>query len=216
MILLAIETSTPIYSVALSTPDTTIVRTTTRTDPDYDGIAGLVESVLRDAGVVPSALAGIVVDRGPGNLISVRAGLTFASGLAYAAGVPIHAANSLEILAQEAIRTDGAAFPILATRAARKQSSDLIYAGLFDAQGTRKLALGKIGDIAQEVRDSCTDLRVAGTHRDIVELQGLSVTYTGAEHPTAQALLDLMATGRLPVQTQGISPLTEESEEFRV
>jgi tRNA threonylcarbamoyladenosine biosynthesis protein TsaB len=230
VILLAIETSTPNYSVAVSTAETTIVRTATRTDPDYDGIAGLVAMTLSAAAIPAAALEGVVVDRGPGNLISVRSGLAFANGLAYAAKLPIYAANSLEALAQEAILTANSSFPInttpinttpinatpiLATRAARKLTSDLVYAGVFGCEGTRKMTLGRIGDIAKEICDSYSELYVAGTHRDIGELAGMAVTDTGVERPTAKALLALALSGKLVPQSGAIAPLTEESEEFR-
>jgi tRNA threonylcarbamoyladenosine biosynthesis protein TsaB len=213
--LLAIETSTPNYAVAVATSDATVVRTSTRTDADFDGIAGLVATALRDAEVSVSDLDGVVVDRGPGNLISVRAGLTFACGLAYAAKLPIHAANSLEILARTAVLDGNAALPILATRPARRITADLVYAGIFDQDGGHRLVLGQLGDIAKEFRDSYSDLYVAGVHQDIEELIGSSVRYTGVQHPSVQGLLALMQAGELPVRTDGISPLTEESEEFR-
>ncbi len=58
-----------------------------------------IDALLRDAGLEPAALEGIVVGTGPGSFTSTRIGLATARGLALALGIPAAGVSTLDALA---------------------------------------------------------------------------------------------------------------------
>jgi tRNA threonylcarbamoyladenosine biosynthesis protein TsaB len=58
-----------------------------------------IDGLLRDAGLEPAALEGIVVGTGPGSFTSTRIGLATARGLALALGIPAAGVSTLDALA---------------------------------------------------------------------------------------------------------------------
>jgi tRNA threonylcarbamoyladenosine biosynthesis protein TsaB len=57
------------------------------------------DELLRDAGVEPSELDGLVVGTGPGSFTGLRMGLAAARGLAFALDVPLAGVSTLDALA---------------------------------------------------------------------------------------------------------------------
>jgi tRNA threonylcarbamoyladenosine biosynthesis protein TsaB len=57
------------------------------------------DELLREAGVKPSELGGVVVGTGPGSFTGLRMGLAAARGLAFALGVPVAGVSTLDALA---------------------------------------------------------------------------------------------------------------------
>ena len=80
-------------------------------------LPGLVEDVLRRAGVAPAALAGVGASSGPGLIGGLIVGAGFAKGMALARDLPFVAVNHLEAHALTArlpgLVEGGAAFPYL-------------------------------------------------------------------------------------------------------
>jgi len=58
-----------------------------------------VDGLLREAGMKPSALEGLVVGTGPGSFTGLRLGLAAARGLAFALDVPVAGVSTLDALA---------------------------------------------------------------------------------------------------------------------
>ena len=89
--LLAIDTATTHAGVALGAPDGTLLARRTWVAGYRHGgeLLGQVEGLLREAGVEPAALGGIVVGTGPGAFTGLRVGIATAKGLAHALGLPI-------------------------------------------------------------------------------------------------------------------------------
>lgn len=237
MSVLVIETSTSNYEVGVAAGTSCVISTGNRFQPDYDGIAGLVERCLAEAGTDVSALEAIAVDRGPGNLISVRAGLAYANALAYAADLPLYTASSLEIMARAAIEendsddndsdddedndednddNDDRRAPVFVARAARNNVSGPFFAAVYEGGAATFMKVDYLEKICDSLVGRYLELVLAGTHIEAQTgfLEPMSTIHSGVTRPGVGPLSALFRKGMLPA-TQQAFPLTEESEEFR-
>jgi tRNA threonylcarbamoyladenosine biosynthesis protein TsaB len=89
--LLAIDTATTRAVVALGTPDGALLvrRSWVAGYRHGEELLSHVDQLLREAGVEPSALGGLVVGTGPGAFTGLRVGIATAKGLAHALDLPI-------------------------------------------------------------------------------------------------------------------------------
>jgi tRNA threonylcarbamoyladenosine biosynthesis protein TsaB len=190
---LAVETSSINYGAAVSGGQ---ARTLRRDDPAFTGLADLVESL----GVDFAGLDALAVDVGPGNLASVRSGVAYANGLAFALRKPIFAASSLELLALEAGGAD-----VLCLRDAGQRH---VYA-LLDGV----LRHGPLTRVVPELVGARAAVAVAGVYRAEVAalLPEVAVKDTGLDAPQVATLLRAFDPARL---IEVASPLTEASPEF--
>jgi tRNA threonylcarbamoyladenosine biosynthesis protein TsaB len=62
-------------------------------------VLAAADELLREAGVAPRDLDGLVVGRGPGSFTSIRIGLATARGLAYALDLPVAGVSTLRAFA---------------------------------------------------------------------------------------------------------------------
>jgi tRNA threonylcarbamoyladenosine biosynthesis protein TsaB len=135
--LLAIDASTERLCLALQIGDQ--VHTV-----DADGGAQasaqalpLVLALLRDAGVVLASLDAVAFAHGPGAFTGLRTACAVAQGLAFGAGLPVLAVDSLLIVAEQA-RAAGAAMgePLrMAGWVAMDARMDEVYAGRYEPDG---------------------------------------------------------------------------------
>jgi tRNA threonylcarbamoyladenosine biosynthesis protein TsaB len=88
-------------------------------------------SLLREAGLAPAQLTAIATGRGPGAFTGVRTACSVAQGLAFGAGVPVIAIDTLLAIAQDAL-AQGASPRIWAMQDARMGE---IYAGFYEFAG---------------------------------------------------------------------------------
>lgn len=99
-LILSIETSTQMCSVALSENGTTRFA-----KQHHDGyshashLTVLIESLMQESGMAFSEVDAIAVSSGPGSYTGLRIGISTAKGICYAMHKPLIAINSLEILA---------------------------------------------------------------------------------------------------------------------
>ncbi|MGH9027994.1 MAG: tRNA (adenosine(37)-N6)-threonylcarbamoyltransferase complex dimerization subunit type 1 TsaB, partial [Acidimicrobiales bacterium] len=101
MLALAIESATELAAVALADESGVIATASlSRGRRHAEWIAPSVEFVCHSAGVAAGDVEAVCVDVGPGLFTGLRVGIAFAKGLAFALGVPVASATSLEILAQ--------------------------------------------------------------------------------------------------------------------
>ncbi|MPZ53198.1 MAG: tRNA (adenosine(37)-N6)-threonylcarbamoyltransferase complex dimerization subunit type 1 TsaB [Acidimicrobiia bacterium] len=103
MKILAIETSTPGSSVALS-DETEIVATASHTDRRGHSsfLVPAMEFCFDQAGWNPDVIDAVAVDVGPGLYTGIRVGLATAQGIAAALGVPVIPGTSLDLIAWDA------------------------------------------------------------------------------------------------------------------
>lgn len=99
-------------------------------------LAPMAAAMLSEARARVADLDRIGVIVGPGGFTGVRVGLSFARGLAIGTGVPVVGVTSLAALAAN-VDTDGEGALIGAVIDARRGQ---VYAGLYGADGTERLA----------------------------------------------------------------------------
>jgi tRNA threonylcarbamoyladenosine biosynthesis protein TsaB len=89
--LLAIDTATTRAVIALGSPDGELLEARAWTAGYRHGeeLLARIEALLRDRGVAPAALGGLVVGTGPGAFTGLRVGIATAKGLAHALALPI-------------------------------------------------------------------------------------------------------------------------------
>jgi tRNA threonylcarbamoyl adenosine modification protein YeaZ len=133
-VLLALDTSTPLVSVALLADDR-LVWTATSDRPMQHGerLAPMISEALEGAGAVRQDVTAVAVGVGPGPFTGLRVGVVTARMLGLALGIPVYGAGSLDVLAARAV-DDGVAEPFLATLDARRK--ELFWAS-YDADGAR-------------------------------------------------------------------------------
>ena len=132
--LLALDTSTPLVSVALH-DDARVIDAATSEQPMKHGeqLAPMVAAALERAGAIRQDITAVAAGVGPGPFTGLRVGLVTARTLGLALGIPVYGACSLDVLAVRAVDL-GVAEPFLATIDARRK--ELFWAS-YDEQGRR-------------------------------------------------------------------------------
>lgn len=128
--LLALDTSTPVGSVAVGRADRLLAEVVMGVAVRHaEALLPALDFALARAGLTPAALGGIVVAGGPGSFTGVRIAGAAAKGLARALDVPLFAYSGLEALAAGCAGHDG---PVCALFDARRQE---VYAACYDFAG---------------------------------------------------------------------------------
>jgi len=137
-LVLGIDTSTPIASVAIVRDDTTLALTHQETRGS--DLLLMIDAACTGANVRALELDAIAVGAGPGSFTGLRIGMATAKGIAFAAGKPLWAVSSLAALARGELFADGAGVTtVCAVLDARRGE---IYAGLYERRGDALVALG--------------------------------------------------------------------------
>jgi tRNA threonylcarbamoyladenosine biosynthesis protein TsaB len=133
-VLLALDTSTPLVSVALLDDDRIVANATSERPMQHgERLAPMITEALESVGAIRQDVTAVAVGVGPGPFTGLRVGLVTARMLGVALGVPVYGASSLDVLAVRAV-DEGVAEPFLATLDARRK--ELFWAS-YDADGTR-------------------------------------------------------------------------------
>lgn len=134
-LILHIETSTPVCSVAVSLDGVNLFSKTEKNGPSHANLIGpyLDEAlaVVEKTGRKPDAVA---VSAGPGSYTGLRIGVSAAKGVCYALAVPLIAVSTLELMALAA-RTSGKCFDYDAIRPVLDARRMEVYTALYDATG---------------------------------------------------------------------------------
>lgn len=137
-VLLFIETSTEVCSVALS-KGSELVNEIVVKEPKAHArlIAPMVESVLKKSGIDISATDAVVVSEGPGSYTGLRVGVSIAKGLCYGSGKPLIAVGSLDLLANIASKQysqESSLYRIISMIDARRME---VYTAIYDRDAAR-------------------------------------------------------------------------------
>ena len=133
MRLLAIDTALEACSVGVSPDDARppVVVSEVIGRGHAERLMGMIQSVLREAGLTVADLERIAVTVGPGSFTGVRVGIAAVRGLGLVTGCPAVGIGTLAVLAERARWLAGAR-PVLAVLDARRGE---VYAQSFDRQG---------------------------------------------------------------------------------
>jgi tRNA threonylcarbamoyladenosine biosynthesis protein TsaB len=133
-VLLALDTSTPLVSVALYADDR-VVDAATSEQPMQHGerLAPMVAEALARVGADRIDVTAVAVGVGPGPFTGLRVGVVTARTLALALGIPAYGVSSLDVLAARAV-DEGVREPFVATIDARRK--ELFWAA-YDEDGVR-------------------------------------------------------------------------------
>lgn len=103
--LLLIETSTQACSVALSV-DNVITASRYSDEPKAHArlLAPFIEDILHQSLLSFNDLSAVAVSEGPGSYTGLRVGVSTAKGICYGSSLPLIAVNTLDILADTAIK----------------------------------------------------------------------------------------------------------------
>jgi tRNA threonylcarbamoyladenosine biosynthesis protein TsaB len=124
--LLALDTSTPVGSVAVGRGERLLAEVVMGVAVRHaEALLPAIEFALRQAGLEPAALSGIVVAGGPGSFTGVRIAGAAAKGLARALDVPLYVYSGLLSLAAGAAASDR---PVCALFDARREE---VYAAAY-------------------------------------------------------------------------------------
>lgn len=108
-IILAIETSSDVASVALLRRDAIITREAAGVVTHSQTVLPMVQALLADAGLALKDCDAVAFGSGPGSFTGVRTACGIAQGLAYGAGIPLLPIVTLLALAQSCREQTGAA-----------------------------------------------------------------------------------------------------------
>lgn len=139
-VLLALETSGPVGSVALAVDGTVLARTFLGEPSGHAAsLIPAVGQVLDEAGVGRGELTGIVVGSGPGSFTGVRVAAAAAKGLAHALKIPLWPVSSFlgAALTEQALPGDAGPWGLPPDSVGAHLHTRYI---LFDARGDRVFA----------------------------------------------------------------------------
>jgi tRNA threonylcarbamoyladenosine biosynthesis protein TsaB len=134
--LLAFDTATELMSLALLTHAGSISRSGNGGAQASAALVPALLAMLAEAGSSLQGLDAIAYGRGPGAFTGLRTACSVAQGLAFGAGKPVIALDSLMLVA-EAVRSAGAATEDLSLWVAQDARMDEVYAAEYRWQGER-------------------------------------------------------------------------------
>jgi tRNA threonylcarbamoyladenosine biosynthesis protein TsaB len=116
-LVLGIDTSTLVGSVALLDGDVLLGETTLRVRASHgESLLAVVDRAMADAGAKPEDLSLIAYAKGPGSFTGVRIGMATVKGIALAVGTPIVGVSSLRALAMHCQGAGGFVCPVTDAR----------------------------------------------------------------------------------------------------
>ncbi len=113
--LLAIDTSTQILSIALHDGDSLLAECTLSAGRKHSALlAPLTQQIMAQLGISPSELSALAVSVGPGSYTGLRIGVAFAKGMAAVGELPLAPVTTLEtiVAGQNSRQAD---MPLIAT-----------------------------------------------------------------------------------------------------
>jgi tRNA threonylcarbamoyladenosine biosynthesis protein TsaB len=116
--LLAINTSTPQFSIALLRKTGSLLAEEIVSAPsrNFQALAPAFHNLLKASGANPKDLSAVAVAVGPGSFTGLRVGIALAKGLCQGLGIPIIGVSSLEALASQCVDASIPIRPLIDSR----------------------------------------------------------------------------------------------------
>lgn len=153
--LLALDTATPLVSVALHDGERVVVELSSEQPMKHgEHLAPLVSRAMEQAGLVRQDLTAVAVGVGPGPFTGLRVGIVTARTLGFVLDIPVYGVCSLDAVALEAVGTGAATGSFLVATDARRKE---VYLASYDADA-RRLE----GPVVARPAEVATDAPVAG------------------------------------------------------
>jgi len=103
-LILSIETSTNVCSVALTEGDSVVAKEILFADQSHSThLTLLIERVLKNVGQKMNDLDAVAVSEGPGSYTGLRIGVSTAKGLCYALSIPLISVSTLAAMAHQVV-----------------------------------------------------------------------------------------------------------------
>jgi len=123
-LILGIETSTKICSVALSDGEQLLAVKEEGGDYSHsEKLTLFIEEVLEKAGKKMYDITAVAVSKGPGSYTGLRIGVSAAKGLCYALDIPLISVSTLQAMAQRVVQESN-----------KEENSNLLYCPMIDAR----------------------------------------------------------------------------------
>ncbi len=155
-IILAIETSTSICSIALQ-KDGVLIGEMSSDDKGAhsERLMGMVKELLANNDLKVDDLAAVAVSEGPGSYTGLRIGVSTAKGLAFGLGLPLIGVSTLKAMATAVKDKVSSPGTIVAVLDARRME---VYRAIFDFE------MSQMGEIESEIieANSFSDLLESG------------------------------------------------------
>lgn len=141
MIVLGIDTSTPVASAAIVDDGRVIAERQQSEGRRGRGtdVLVMINALCIDATIAPRDFDAIAVGAGPGSFTSLRIGMATAKGIAYAANCPLWGVSSLAALAHGQLLHTPAAMVTAVLDARRAE----VYAGTYRREGNVAVLIGQ-------------------------------------------------------------------------
>ena len=207
MLVIGIDTATPVTSVAVGSEAGALASITVRNHRAHaELLIPMVREALDRAGLAGSDLRGIAVGTGPGLFTGLRVGVSSAKALAQAWELPMVAVPSLDVLAfgcRHAGRLVCAAIDgrrgelFTATYRPARGPRGVERAGSDGVERTGEPRVVRPHDLARELADAGEPVVVCGDgallHAETLGGAGASVELAGPDHaaPSAESLIQI-------------------------
>lgn len=186
--LLALDTSTPVVTVALHDGSRVVGSSDTEAGPRHgELLAPAIDGLLSSVGVHPRQLTEIVVGIGPGPYTGLRVGVVTAVTLGSVLDVPVHGVVSLDTLAVAQTELKASRLPFVVATDARRRE---VYWARYE--GTRRLE-GPFVDRPAVVAERLDGAPVVG--RGARLYADLLFPVDGADDPSAAVLAQASQAG---------------------
>lgn len=168
MIILHIETSTNVCSVALSENGTSLFTKSNAYGMNHAALLSVfIAEALEVLKKVDKKLDAVAVSSGPGSYTGLRIGVSTAKGLCYGYSIPLIAVSTLEVLTAEALR-------------ALKSEEKALFCPMIDARRMEVYAAfyNAKGEIKREIS---ADIITSDSYAEILENQPVYFFGNGAD-----------------------------------
>lgn len=168
MIILHIETSTNVCSVAISENGKCIFSAMNTEGQNHAALLSLfIDDALKCSALGSRKLDAVAVSSGPGSYTGLRIGVSTAKGLCYGFGIPLIAVSTLEVLVKHATETIG-------------HIENALYCPMIDARRMEVYA-AFYNEKAENVREIAADIVDENSYAALLDKQLIYFFGNGAE-----------------------------------